>query len=154
MIDLRFGFLFPWPIRLAAALGILGALGIMQLYPLWSLILFLASVFVIVSSEGTEINTTNNTFREYTSYMFIKSGKFNRFPPIEKIYITKGKETQIMHTAHTNHSSTFESIVHNGYLKFSTGEKIHLLRTKNKDRLIEKLALLSKGLKVEIVDHS
>ncbi len=154
MIDLRFGFLFPWPMRLAAALGILGALGIMQSYPLWSLVLFLGCVFVLVSSEGTEIDTTNQTLREYTSYMFIKSGKFNRFPSIEKIFITKGKETQVMHTAHTNHSATFESTVHNGYLKFSNGEKILLLRIKNKDRLIEKLSLLSKGLKVEIVDHS
>lgn len=154
MIDIRFGFFFPWPVRLAALFGIIGAFGIMQSSLLGSLILFLVSALILTSAEGTEINTANNTYREYTSYMFLKSGKFNSFPPIEKIYITKGKETQTMHTAHTNHSSTFESILHNGYLKFSSGEKIHLLREKKKDSLIQKLTPLSQGLKVEIVDHS
>jgi len=154
MIDLRFGYLFPWPFRLVAALGVFGAVAIIVPYPLWSLALLLVSVFVLVSSEGTEINLANNTFREYTSYLFIKSGKFSRVPPIEKIFITKGKESQQVHTAHTNHSATFESSVFNGYLKFSSGEKIHLLRYKKKDLVIQKLVPLSDGLKVDIVDHS
>jgi len=154
MIDIRFGFLFPWTFRLVALIALIGAFGIFPTYLIWSLVLFLASVFVLVASEGTEFDTRNNRYREYSVYFFLKTGTFNPCPPIEKIYITKGKESQIMHTAHTNHSSTFESTVHNGYLKFSSGEKIHLLRTKNKENLLEILAPLSEGLKVEIVDHS
>jgi hypothetical protein len=154
MIDLRFGFLFPWHFRLIALLAVIGALGILQSYPFWSLILFLVSALVLSAAEGTEVNTTNNTFREYTSYFFIKTGKFNSIPAVDKLFITRGTETQVMHTAHTNHSSSFENVVHNGYLKFSSGEKIQLLRDKKKERLIQKLVPLSEGLKVDIIDHS
>jgi len=154
MVDLRFGSLFPWPIRLVALFGIIGAFGILQPYPLWALILFLGCGLVLSAAEGTEINISNSTYREYTSYLFFKSGKFDQLPPIEKIFITKGKETQQMHTVYTNHSATFDSIVYNGYLKFSSGEKIHLLRTKNKDRLMAQLAPLRDGIKTDIVDHS
>jgi len=154
MIDLRFGFLFPWPFRLIALICLIASVGIIQASLLGSLVLFLASGLVLSAAEGTEVNIANNTFREYTSYLFIKTGKFNRFHPIEKIYITKGTEAQVMHTAYANHSATFENIVHNGYLKFTTGEKIHLLREKKKEHLIQKLSPLSKGLKIEIVDPS
>lgn len=154
MIDLRFGFLFPWHFRLIGLLGLIGAFGIFQPYPLWSSILFLVSILVLSAAEGTEINTANNTFREYTSYMFMKTGKFNSIPSVEKLFVTKGTEAQVMHTAHTNHSATFESVVYNGYLKFASGEKIHLLRDKKKERLILKLVPLSEGLKVDIIDHS
>ncbi|HEY3429140.1 MAG TPA: hypothetical protein VGK39_00600 [Cyclobacteriaceae bacterium] len=154
MIDIRFGYLFPWPIRLAAFFGLIAAFGILQPYLVWAIVLFLASVLVLSCAEGTEVNINDKTFREYTSYFFIKAGKFNSFSPVEKIYITQGKESQRVYTAHTNHSSTFENVVHNGYLKFSTGEKIHLLREKHKDKLVQKLTPLSHGLHVEIVDHS
>jgi hypothetical protein len=154
MIDLRFGFLFPWHFRVIGLLALIGALGIFQSYPIWSLILFLISGLILSAAEGTELNIANNSFREYTSYLFIKTGKFNRIPPVEKLFITKGTETQVMRTAHTNHSSTFENVVYNGYLKFASGEKIHLLRDKKKDSLIQKLAPLSEGLKVDTIDHS
>ena len=154
MIDLRFGFLFPWHFRLIALLAVIGAFGILQSYLFWSLILFLVGALVLSAAEGTEINTTNNTYREYTSYLFMKTGKFSSIPTVEKLFITKGSETQVMHTAHTNQSSTFENVIHNGYLKFASGEKIHLLRDKKKERVVQKLAPLSKVFKIEIIDHS
>jgi hypothetical protein len=154
MIDIKFGNLFPWTFRFLAAIGLVCSIGIFQLTILGSIILFLASFTVLVSSEGTEFNLTNGTMREYTSYLFFKTGSFKLFAQPEKIFITKGKESEQMHTAHTNHSATFENIVYNGYLKFSTGEKIHLLRKNNKDQLIKKLSPLSDGLKIDIVDHS
>ncbi len=152
MIHLRFGYLFPWHIRLVALIAALVAFAVPSL--LGTVALLLACVFVLASSEGTEINIKNHTYREYTSYMFLKTGKFNQLPSVDKIYITKGKESQKVYTAHTNQSYTSERVMHNGYLKLSTGEKIQLLREANKARVIKKLVPLSEALKVDIVDHS
>ncbi|HEU5292143.1 MAG TPA: hypothetical protein VFU05_15945 [Cyclobacteriaceae bacterium] len=152
MIDLRFGFLFPWHMRLVSLFTLVVAFAVPSL--IGAIALFLASVFVLVSSEGTEVNVANSTFREYTSYVFLKSGKFNRLPSVEKIFITKGKESQTMYSPHGIQSTTIEHGVHNAYLKFSTGEKIHLLRAANKKGLIKKLIPLSEALKTDIVDHS
>jgi hypothetical protein len=154
MIDLRFGYLFPWHFRLIGLLGLIGAVGIFQPYLFWSLILILVSALILSAAEGTEINIVNNSLREYTSYLFMKTGKFNRIPPVEKLFVTKGAEAQVMHSAYTNHSATFESVAYNGYLKCASGEKIHLLRDKKKEHLIQKLVPLSEGLKVDIIDHS
>lgn len=153
MIDLRFGSLFPWHFRLAAFFGIIGSFGILQPYLFWALVLFLISALVLSAAEGTEINITNNTFREYTSYLYIKTGKFDSIPPVEKLFITKGKETDRVYTR-ANLSFEYENVVHYGFLKFSSGEKIQLLRDKKKERLIQNLVPLSKGLKIEIIDHS
>lgn len=153
MIDLKFGNLFPWHFRFLALIGVVVAFGIATLTYIGAFLLFFVSFVVLVASEGTEINPANGTLREYTSYLFFKTGNFKPFPQPEKIYITTSMDRERMHTAHTNHSATFENIVHNGYLKFSTGQKIHLLREKSKDKLIEKLGPLSNGLKIDIVDH-
>ena len=154
MIDIKFGNLFPWHFRFLAVLGIIGALGIITLTYIGAALLFLISFFVLVSSEGTEIDLANKALREYTSFILFKTGKFKRFEQPEKIFITRGKESQAMHTAHTNHSSAYDQIFFNGFLKLSSGEKIQLLREKDKDQLIKKLRPLSDGLKIDIVDHS
>ena len=154
MVDIKSGFLFPWQFRLVAVIAILLAFGILNYQPWVSPILILAGIFVLTLQEGTEVNAGNQTFREYTAFFFIKTGKFHRYPGAEKIYITKSKQSQQMYTAHTTHSSVFEDIVYNGYLKFSSGEKIHLLSIKGKDKVIKKLTPLSQALKLEIVDHA
>lgn len=151
MFDIRFGFIFPWHVRLAAFMAAFAAFAIPSL--LGATALFLACIFVLVSSEGTEINTANHTYREYTSYMFIKSGKAKSLPAVEKIFITKVRESQTMR-ANQVQSITIDRAIHNAYLKLSTSEKVHLLRDASKEDIIKKLIPLSKALRVDIVDHS
>jgi hypothetical protein len=155
MINIRFGYYFPWQFRLVASVAFLASLGgFMAGSFMGALLLLVASGSVLTATEGTQVNTLNNTLREYTSVLFFKKGKFRTLLPVESIYITQGKENQKMHSAFANHGSTFENIVFNGYLKISSGEKIHLLRDKNKKLVLEKINPLAKGLKKEIVDYT
>jgi hypothetical protein len=154
MLDIKSSALFPWQFRVMAVLAIVVALVIVQNHLVISLVLLLLGIFCLVSYEGTEVNITNKTFREYTSFLFIKTGKFQVYPELEKIYITKSKQSQQVFTAHTTHSSVFENVVYNAYLKFTSGEKVHLMSRKDKDKLMKVLHPLSQKLSLDVVDHS
>jgi hypothetical protein len=154
MIDIKFGSLFPWQFRFLAIAVIILAFAIIQ-DQLWvSIVLIVGSFFTLTSYEGTEINVRNKTFRSYTAFFFIKTGAFEKYAEVEKLFINRGSDSQKIYTAHTLQSATFKNTVYNAFLKFSNGEKVHLLRSKDRDALIKKLAPLETALKTEIVNVS
>lgn len=154
MINIKYGLLLPWTFRLLAACAIILGLSAWQTNPWVTLVIGVAGFFALVAHEGTEINPHNKTYREYTSFFFFKTGRFKPYPEIELIFINGAKESQQMYAAHTTHSSTFENMVYNAYLKFSNGEKIHLQKTKNKEKLMATLRPLSQAVQVEVTDNT
>jgi hypothetical protein len=151
MIDIKFGALFPWQFRFLALLFIFVGFVLIQNHVLISLSLITAAAFIITAYEGTEINMNNNTFRGYTAFFFFKTGKFENYTKAESLFITKSIQSEQIYTAHTTHSSTFKDVVYHAYLKRVHGEPIHLLSSKNREKLIKKLAPLSEGLNMEII---
>lgn len=154
MIDIKYGLLLPWTFRLLAACAIILGLSAWQTNPWVTIVIGVAGFFALVAHEGTEINPATKTYREYTSFFFFKTGRFKPYAEIELIFINRAKESQQMYTAHTTHSSTFENMVYNAYLKFSNGEKIHLQKTKNKEKLMAVLKPLSEAVQVEVTDNT
>jgi hypothetical protein len=152
MIDIKFGPLFPWHFRFLAIAVIILAFALIQNQPLISMILILGSFFTLTSYEGTEVNVSNKTFRSYTAFFFVKTGAFEKYTEAERIFINSANLSQKIYSAHTALSTTFKERVFNAYLKFSDGEKVHLLRSKNRDALIKKLTPISERLSVEIVE--
>jgi hypothetical protein len=154
MIDIKSGYLLPWQFRLGALLAIILALTTILYNPWLSGALLVASIFSLTSYEGTEVDPVNKLYREYTAWFLIKTGAFEKFGQAERIYITQGKESRQMYTAHTTHSSTFVNVVYNAYLKFSNEEKVHLLSDKNKNTLLKIISPLSNGLRVDVIDYT
>jgi len=155
MIDIKSGPLVPWHFRFVGLLVLVVGIALLLSKLLLAFILIVIGLFFVSAYEGTEIDEAKKVYREYTSFFFLmKTGKTEGYESIERLFITRGKESQQMYTAHTTHSSTFENVVYNGYVKFSNGEKIHLLSEKNKDKLIKKLIPLKEALSIDIVDHA
>jgi hypothetical protein len=154
MIGIKYGLLFPWTFRLLAACAIILGLSAWQTNPWVTIVIGVAGFFALVAHEGTEINPATKTYREYTAFFFFKTGRFKPYAEIELIFINRAKERQQMYTAHTTHSSTFGHMVYNAYLKFSNGEKIHLQKTKNKEKLMAVLKPLSEAVQVEVTDNT
>jgi hypothetical protein len=152
MIDIKFGSLLPWQFRVAAIGAIVVAFAILQNYWWVSLLIIAASFFVLASHEGTEFNIANKTFRSYTSFFFIKTGEFEKYSDVEKIFINSGTQSQKIYTAHTSLSTTVKEKVYNAYIKFSTGEKVHLLTSKSKEDVIKKLTPVTQAFNVEILE--
>jgi hypothetical protein len=154
MIDIKYGLLLPWTFRLVAACAVILGLSAWQTNPWVTIIIGVAGFFALVAHEGTEIDPANKTYREYTSFFLFKTGKFEPYDHIEKIFINRSKESQQLYTARTSHSATFEYDFYNAYLKFSNGEKIHLQKTKNKEKLMDTLKPLSEAVAIEVTDNT
>lgn len=75
MIDNTYDWLFPWPYRLFSVLAL--TVGIFM----WpdNLLIILAvgagGMLILTTHEGTEINTTNRTYRQYTSLSISENRK-------------------------------------------------------------------------------
>lgn len=152
--DFKFGFLLPWTFRFLGGLLILASILLIQKSSGLSLLLGPPGLIMLFSSEGTEINHTERLYREYTSFIFFKTGKFKAYQSIDKIFINQNQQSQKMYSTHTNQSSTFNSVIFNGYIKFASGEKVHLKAEKNKAKLIKNLERLSIPLNLAIVDNT
>ena len=152
-IDIRFGSLFPSPFQLVAALVLLVSLSLIVEKPLISLGLIAMCGFVLSGSEGTEIDKGEKSYRDYKSFFFLKSGAKVKFTEIEKIFVSTSKTSQQLHTAHTNKHSIYENIEYNGFLKFSDGTKIQLLRKRKKADLLNALQHIARFLDVPVEDN-
>ncbi|MBX2968823.1 MAG: hypothetical protein KF803_05605 [Cyclobacteriaceae bacterium] len=154
MIGIKYGLLLPWTFRLLAACAMILGLSAWQTNPWVTITIGVAGFFALVAHEGTEIDPATKTYREYTSFFLFKTGKFESYDHIKKIFINRSIESQQLYTARTSHSATFEYDFYNAYLKFSNGEKIHLQKTKNKEKLMATLKPLSEAVRVEVTDNS
>jgi hypothetical protein len=153
-IDVRYGSLFPWPFRFIAALVLIVGLALIVEKTFLSIALMFVSGFVLSGYEGTEINKAAKSYFDYKSFFFLKSGEKKNYDDVEKIFVSTSKTTERLHTAHTSHSSTFQHLEFNGFIKFNNGEKIQLLRKRKKSDLIRGLEKVASFLNVPIEDNT
>ncbi|MDZ4716449.1 MAG: hypothetical protein SH819_13380 [Cytophagales bacterium] len=142
----------PWQAKFLGVLFVLAAVAVMISYWWLSILLIVAGVTLLTGYSGTEIDVVSKTFREYHSYLFIRSGATEKYNTIDRIFINYSKVTEKMYTAHTLNSSTFRSILYNAYLKFDDGKKIFLTSRKNKAKLIRILEPVAVVLETQLVD--
>ena len=147
-IDVKYGSLFPWTFRLVALLISIFAISLIIDRTLVAMILLVLCGFVLTGTEGTVINTVSSTYLEYKSFYFVRVGEKVKYPEMEKLYVTSTKSKQIMYTAHTLHSSTFENVDYHGFLKFSDDSTIKLLTSQKKETLMDELRKLSDKLQI------
>src|SRR5688500_2393019 len=154
MIDIKSGSLFPFPFLVLGAIVFLAAVPVFVSSPILSVFLLITAALILTAHEGTEVNPTSRTYREYQSFLFIKKGKPKKYNGIEKIFVNSAKVSQKVYTAHTSQSTTFSNTEYNAYLKFNDGVKVFLLSRKSKTKLLEKLRDAARVLNVPVVDNS
>lgn len=154
-IDIRNGTLFPWHFQFIAALILLAGLALILEKPVMGSVLIFAAGFILSAADGTEINLASNRYREYTSfYFFIRGGKWKKYPGAEKIYINSAKSATQAHSAFTNRSAVFENLEYNAYLKLNTGDKIHLINSRKKEKLTTTLRKVASSLNCPLQDNT
>ena len=109
---------------------------------------------MLTTSEGTEIDLKEKTFREYKSFFFIKTGTKEQYSGMEKIFINASKSRQQMYTAHTTKSSIYENIEYNAFLKFDDGTKVQLLQRRKKADLMKRVKKIASELDVLVDDQT
>ena len=152
--DFKFGFFFPWTFRFLGALAAVGSVFLLINFNWLGLPLLFVGLLIIFSYEGAEVDHQKKVYKEYASWLVIKTGKWRTYDAIDKVYINKIHETQRMYSAHTSKSSIFSNAVYHGYLKFSSNEKILLLSKKNKANMVKRLEGFAKAVGVPLVDNT
>ncbi len=153
-VDIRFGFLFPWTFRFIGAILILAAAITVTKIGWFTILVLIPGLFLISGGEGFEIDTQRKIYREYCSFIFMKTGKYQPYQSIEKLFVNRSQESQRIYSAHTSQSSTFTNEVFNAYLKFSSGEKILLRKGKKKVKLMAQLNLINQSLQTQVIDNT
>jgi hypothetical protein len=152
-IDLKSEKLFPWQFQFIGIIFLIVGIGLMIVSPYLAPILIVIGAFILTAYRGVEFNCSTKTYRNYNSFLFIKTGKFKPYDSVEKIYINESKVSQMIYTKITT-GSTFRHIEYNAYLKFAHGIKIFLASKKDKKKLIDKLTGLAEFFQVEISDNT
>ncbi len=153
-VDIKSGRLFPIPFLVFGAIMFIVGLGVFANNPMVSIILLFSGFLILTAYEGTEIDLSSNTYREYHSFLFLKKGRAKEYEGIENIFVNSGKVSQRIYTAHTSSSVNFSSIEYNAYLKFTDGIKVFLVSGKNKKKLMKKLDQIARTLQTSIVDNT
>ena len=153
-LNIRYGSLFPWYFQLLGIVVGIGALASLITNPILGAVLLLISLFILTGYNGTIIDKENCTYREYNSFLFIKSGSIEKYDHAVKLYINQSNVSQKIYTAHTLNSRTFRNVEYNAYVMFDTGAKTQLLNHKNKETLTDRLKGISQFLDLEIIDNT
>lgn len=132
----------------------MAALAVMGNWWWVSVLLLLPAIFLLTGYSGTIVDVKQKTYKEYTSYMFIKSGEVERFNGIEKIFINSARQSQRLNSMYTLEGSTYHNTVYNAYLKFDNGKKIFLTSRKDKDVLIAQMQRAADVLGTVLVDNT
>lgn len=153
-LDFKTGKLFPWHFQVMAAVMLLVGVVLSVDHTLISIILIVVSLIIFTGSSGIELNAEKNKYREYLSFLFIKTGRMLPFPGAERMYVNRVKVSQKMYTAYTSQSSVFSSVEFDAYLKLANGDKIHLHSNRNKDKLMRVVTPLASYLNMSIDDNT
>ncbi len=153
-IDVKAGRLFPFPFLVIGGVSLFAGLFIILSVPIGGLVLLFIGGLIFTAYEGTEIDPTARTIREYYSFLFLKTGRATRYESIEGMTIHKAQISQKMFTAHTTKSSTFRYTEYRAYIKMAGEEKVLLMRNKNKARLMEEARKIAQALNTTIADYA
>ena len=152
-IIFRSGKLFPFQFQYFGILLFILTLLLLFLHPYYSPIPLILALIIFTGYYGLEINSVKKEYRTYNSILFIKTGSWESFDSIEKIFITSSSQTQKVYTRVTD-GPTIRKKYYNAYLKFNGGVKEFLIAKKTKNSLIKKLRRLSDQLSLEITDNT
>ena len=152
-IDIKAGKLFPFHFLILGCILLFAGAIVAVNYPIATAILVPLGLLIVTAYQGTEIDTGAKTFREYNSFLFIKSGKKIKYKTLEGVFIHRAKISQKMFTPRTMNSSTFTHVEYNAYLK-TDREKIFLTSGRNKMKLLERVRSIAAALNTSVADHA
>lgn len=151
-IDFKTSSYFPGHIILTGIFLLALGLAVISMYMIAGLVLCFISLVILTTHYRLNIDLNNKAYHDYLWILGFRTGEKGKFNTIQYLFITSSNVTQTMHLRVA--SSTIRKEVFDGYLKFSEGNKIHLLTMDSKERLTKKLKNISAQLKVRVIDYS
>lgn len=151
-VDIRSGAYFSGAIFYLGIGMILPGIFLTKIHPLAVIPFFLISIVTLTTHHGLEVNAATKCYREYVWLLGMKLGEWKVFERMEYIFIKRNKESQTIHSRISSRDLHYE--VHDGYLRFSEKNKVHMASARNKESLLKSLKPIARQLQLEILDYS
>ena len=153
IITITTGDYFTWNFKLVG--GILLLLGTLQLVS-GSVMLGLSLSLVGLSTFATfyvlQIDKDKHAYREGVAILGLKTGAWVSFSSIDYFFV---KSANVSRTYNSRiQSATFTDLEYRGYIKFNGEEKVQLVSSQKKQKVIGKLLPIATALQLEIVDYT
>lgn len=151
-LDIRTTAYFSGAIFYLGISMILPGLFMVKIHPLAVLPFFLISIVTLTTHYGLELDVQAKNYREYVWLLGLKLGKWETYDTMEYLFIKRNKESQTIHSRISSRDVHYE--VHDGYVRFSEMNKVHLATARNRESLLKTLKPIAKQLHLEILDYS
>lgn len=112
----------------------------------------LIGLFLVSLNYGIQIDTEKKQYLDYLFILGYKKGTWRRYKKVEYFYITSGMVTTTMQLRAA--SSELAHMEYNGYIKFSEEDKVHLVSSKRKRKVIIFVEKMARDLGAKIKDLS
>ena len=151
-MDIKGEAYFHWPFKLVAVLVIVAAVPVFGNSPIASVVMAGISIVVLTAYYGVSIDKNKRTCKEYVWLLGWKSGDVEQFEEVQYLFV---KPVTVTRTYNTRvQSSTVRTEEYIGFLKLSNDEKIELVRSSRKTKVVEVLRKVKAYLGTRIIDYS
>lgn len=132
--------------------GILMFIGfvLLALSPVISPFIFLLGLTLIFGYSGVKVDADQKQVRSFSSYLGLKTGEWESYEEISKIYITRVKSSYTMYSR-SNLGMDVTKYEYDAYMKVD-GESYYLGSHKDKNRLAKNISPICKYLQLECQD--
>jgi hypothetical protein len=151
-VDFKTSPYFSGTILFVAGVFALVAVVVITASMVTGIIMLTACLAVFTTHYRLRIDFEKKVYHDYVWIFGMNHGEKGKFETIEYLFIKKNKVSQTMNLRVA--SSTIRKDVYDGYLKFSENHKLHLITKDNKKDLAAKLDVISRQLKVKVIDYS
>ncbi len=152
-INIRSYKLFPFHFQVLGILFLILTAILVLESPYFAPLFFLSGAAILTGYRGVQFDLSKKSYREYNSFLFIKFGKWENFDAVEKIYVNSANVSQYAYTMVTT-GTTIRSVEYNAYAKLGNDQKVHLICSKNKKKLTQKLSEMASLFQLEVIDNT
>jgi len=149
--DYRTKYFFPMHVvTLGHALIFMGAVFLAMVHWIPGAVFISTGLFIVSINHGLSIDTSRKVYHDYVFVLGYKTGKKLPYEEIQYLFVTGGKKTTTMQLRGVSQNIVQQEF--NGYIKFSEDEKIHIVSSRKKQKIMTFLERMAVDLSLEIKD--
>ena len=154
IIKNRIGFSFPGFIVFMGLTCMLFSIFIMIESPILGLIILIVGSFLGLSSYGSEIDITNQKFREYGSMFGIKSGKWEDLNTMPFIGVFKSKSGYLIYSRSTNSTTDIDDFYDVCLMNTTHRRRLVLQKFKTKNEALNFVHSLENKIDSKLTEYN
>ncbi|GCC51763.1 hypothetical protein SanaruYs_19920 [Chryseotalea sanaruensis] len=151
-VDFKTSNYFSWHVHAMAAGLVIIALVVFAKSILGGFAILLVCAIIFTTHYRLKIDFEKKEYRDYLWIFGLKDGKKYSFDALAYFFIKTNRVSQTMGLKAAN--TTVVKEVYDAYLKFSDDEKLHVISSNTKAKILKKLIPVAENLNIKILDYT